>query len=252
MRRISALPTMLAWATLPGHEQSGWPAYRLSIVRRFAVHLHAIDPATEVPPADVLPWRHGRATPYLYSDDEVTSVTRGRGDVAHLASGRDLSDPDRPPRGHGHARRRSPRARPRRHRCHRARAHDPPRPSSANRGSCRCIQARSPRSVSICSGTTGLARRRAPPPCLCPSPGPGCGTAMSSGPSTDWCAVPASRLGPRPVARGSMICGTASRCAPCSTPIGLAKTRRPDSTLLVDLSRPCRPGPDLLVSVRRA
>ena len=58
------LPTLLAWATQPGHEQSGWPAYRLSIVRRFARHLHAIDPATEVPPADVLPWRQGRATPY--------------------------------------------------------------------------------------------------------------------------------------------------------------------------------------------
>jgi integrase len=68
------LPTLLAWATQPGHEQSGWPAYRLAIVRRFALHLHAIDPATEVPPADVLPWRHGRATPYLYSDDEVTSL----------------------------------------------------------------------------------------------------------------------------------------------------------------------------------
>jgi integrase len=67
------LPTLLAWATQPGHEQSGWPAYRLSIVRRFARHLHAIDPATEVPPAD-LPWRQGRATPYLYSDDELTSV----------------------------------------------------------------------------------------------------------------------------------------------------------------------------------
>ena len=68
------LPTLLAWATQPGNEQSGWPAYRLAIVRRFAVHLHAIDPATEVPPADVLPWRHGRATPYLYSDDQVTSL----------------------------------------------------------------------------------------------------------------------------------------------------------------------------------
>ena len=68
------LPTLLAWATQPGHEQSGWPAYRLAIVRRFAFHLHAIDPATEVPPVDVLPWRQGRATPYLYSDDEVTSL----------------------------------------------------------------------------------------------------------------------------------------------------------------------------------
>jgi integrase len=66
--------TMLAWATLPGREESGWPAYRLGIVRRFAVHLHAIDSATDVPPTDLLPWRQRRATPYLYSDDEVTGL----------------------------------------------------------------------------------------------------------------------------------------------------------------------------------
>jgi hypothetical protein len=48
---------MLAWALQPGHEQSGWPAYRLGIVRRFALHVHAIDPATDVPAADLLPVR---------------------------------------------------------------------------------------------------------------------------------------------------------------------------------------------------
>jgi integrase len=68
------LPTMLAWAMQPGHEQSGWPAYRLGIVRRFAHHLHAIDPVTDVPSADLLPRRHARATPYLYSDEEVASL----------------------------------------------------------------------------------------------------------------------------------------------------------------------------------
>jgi integrase/recombinase XerD len=71
------LPTMLAWASPPGHEQSGWPAYRLSIVRRFACHLQAMDPATEVPAADLLPSRYGRATPYLYSDDEVAKLLAG-------------------------------------------------------------------------------------------------------------------------------------------------------------------------------
>jgi integrase len=68
------VPTMLAWATQPGGEGSGWAAYRLGIVRRFAVHLHAIDPATEVPPMDVLPWRQARATPYLYSAHELNAV----------------------------------------------------------------------------------------------------------------------------------------------------------------------------------
>jgi integrase/recombinase XerD len=68
------LPTMLAWATLPGRVESGWPAYRLGIVRRFASHLRAIDPTTEIPPADLLPWRQARSTPYLYSDDEVSRL----------------------------------------------------------------------------------------------------------------------------------------------------------------------------------
>lgn len=66
--------TMVAWATLPAGTDRGWAAHRLSVVRRFAAHLHAIDPATEVPPADLLPRRRGRATPYLYSDDEVAAV----------------------------------------------------------------------------------------------------------------------------------------------------------------------------------
>jgi len=67
------LPTMLAWATRPAHD-SGWSARRLAIVRRFAAHLHAIDPATEVPATDLLPWRQRRATPFLYSDEEVTGL----------------------------------------------------------------------------------------------------------------------------------------------------------------------------------
>jgi integrase len=71
--------TMLAWALQPGHEQSGWPAYRLGIVRRFALHVHAMDPTTEVPAADLLPVRYGRTTPYLYSDEEITRVLASAG-----------------------------------------------------------------------------------------------------------------------------------------------------------------------------
>jgi integrase len=33
-----------------------------------------IDPATEVPPAALLPWQRCRATPYLYSDGEVAAL----------------------------------------------------------------------------------------------------------------------------------------------------------------------------------
>jgi hypothetical protein len=47
----------VAWATLPAGAHRSWMSIRLSVVRRFAVHLRGIDPATEVPPAELLPWQ---------------------------------------------------------------------------------------------------------------------------------------------------------------------------------------------------
>ena len=64
----------VAWATQPSGAHRSWWSARLSIVRGFAAHLRAIDPATEVPPADLLPWQRCRATPYLYSDDDVAAL----------------------------------------------------------------------------------------------------------------------------------------------------------------------------------
>jgi integrase len=62
--------TALSWATLPSGNRSWW-SYRLSVVRAFAAHLRALEPATEVPAPNLLPWTRCRATPYLYSDDEI-------------------------------------------------------------------------------------------------------------------------------------------------------------------------------------
>ncbi len=62
-------------ARLPGDDAH--PAYlakRLCVVRGFARHLQAFDPATEVPPADLLPRRKCRAIPYLYSDAEIAAL----------------------------------------------------------------------------------------------------------------------------------------------------------------------------------
>ena len=64
----------LGWAKLPTGAHRSWSSSRLSIVRGFARHLHAIDPSHEVPPADLLPWKRCRATPYLYSDEEIAAV----------------------------------------------------------------------------------------------------------------------------------------------------------------------------------
>ena len=73
------LETMLAWATLPTAATPYWAAYRLSVVRRFAIHVQAIDPTTEVPAADVLRWRPARATPYLYTDHELRALIAAAG-----------------------------------------------------------------------------------------------------------------------------------------------------------------------------
>lgn len=64
----------LAWATQPKDAHPNWWATRLSAVRVFAKHLHALDPSTEVPPVDLLPRRPRRATPYLYSQGEIASL----------------------------------------------------------------------------------------------------------------------------------------------------------------------------------
>lgn len=63
----------LAWARLPDGD-SNWWAHRLSVVRVFATYVHSIDERHEVPAADLLRWRGGRANPYLYSDDEILAL----------------------------------------------------------------------------------------------------------------------------------------------------------------------------------
>lgn len=67
--------TALAWATLPaGKDPRAWWASRLAVVRGFATFVHTIDPATEIPPADLLQGRARRATPYLYTDEDIAGL----------------------------------------------------------------------------------------------------------------------------------------------------------------------------------
>ena len=68
------IETALAWATAPAGADPNWISRRLSDVRQFAIHLRGIDPATQVPPADILPGRSRRATPYLYSTEEISTL----------------------------------------------------------------------------------------------------------------------------------------------------------------------------------
>jgi len=76
--RITAAAA-LDWARLPGNGNPNWWAYRLSAVRGFATYLHGIDAVHEVPAPDLLPQRPLRASPYLYSDDEVAALIAAAG-----------------------------------------------------------------------------------------------------------------------------------------------------------------------------
>ncbi len=64
----------LEFATQPQDASVVWWHQRLAIVRGFALYLHAIDPRTQVPPADLLPAKFRRATPYLYSEADVEAL----------------------------------------------------------------------------------------------------------------------------------------------------------------------------------
>jgi integrase/recombinase XerD len=61
----------IRWARLPeGVHPNQW-AKRLRIARGFASYLQTIDPATEIPPPDVFLVRRQRATPYLFSQQDI-------------------------------------------------------------------------------------------------------------------------------------------------------------------------------------
>lgn len=69
----------LAWAIRPVGADQSWHAARLSVIRPFARYLSALDSATEIPPADVLPGRSRRVVPYLYSDADITALITAAG-----------------------------------------------------------------------------------------------------------------------------------------------------------------------------
>ena len=74
----------IAWAKLPASARPQHWAARLAIARGFATYLQTIDPATEVPPAGVFAVRYQRATPYLWSAQDIRRL---------LAASRTLTPP---------------------------------------------------------------------------------------------------------------------------------------------------------------
>lgn len=64
----------LRWATTPTAVGHAYLAQRMRAVRGFARYLHGIDPATEVPPLELLPARKHRPTPHIYSKREIGAL----------------------------------------------------------------------------------------------------------------------------------------------------------------------------------
>ena len=82
-QRASIITTELAlrWAQQPQDVQPAQWAARLSFVRSFARYWSATDPRTEIPPTGLLPYRTKRATPYIYSNDEIQQILKAARDL---------------------------------------------------------------------------------------------------------------------------------------------------------------------------
>jgi integrase len=65
----------LRWAIQPAKAQPTTWAWRLGIVRRFAIWHSATEPHTEIPPAGLFP-RYRRKAPHIYSDEEIEKLFR--------------------------------------------------------------------------------------------------------------------------------------------------------------------------------
>lgn len=67
------------WAKQPSSAKRTWWAVRLSTVRAFARYLSAFDPATEIPPAGLIPAPSHRVVPYIYSEDDIAELLTAAG-----------------------------------------------------------------------------------------------------------------------------------------------------------------------------
>jgi integrase/recombinase XerD len=64
----------LEWAMRTSTAESRWRADRLAMVRGLARYLNAIDPAHEIPPTGLIPARRDRPAPFLYSDEQISTL----------------------------------------------------------------------------------------------------------------------------------------------------------------------------------
>ena len=67
------------WATQPVAAAPSYHWLRLNAVRGFAAYLHGIDPAHQVPPANLLPRENHRPFPYLLAAADITALIDAAG-----------------------------------------------------------------------------------------------------------------------------------------------------------------------------
>jgi integrase/recombinase XerD len=67
---------VISWARLPSGAHPRYWAARLAIARGFAAYLQTLDPATEIPPADVFSVRYQRPAPYLWSGEDIRRLLK--------------------------------------------------------------------------------------------------------------------------------------------------------------------------------
>lgn len=68
------IESALLWAKQPRNGCHAYLSQRMRAVRGFARYLHGLDPSAQVPPLDLLPARKHRATPYIYTDQEIAAL----------------------------------------------------------------------------------------------------------------------------------------------------------------------------------
>lgn len=70
---LTTITTELAllWAMKPKDADPKWWAYRLRMVHKFARFVYSRDPATEIPPLDLLPYNQRRVSPYIYTENQI-------------------------------------------------------------------------------------------------------------------------------------------------------------------------------------
>ncbi|MGH2803087.1 MAG: tyrosine-type recombinase/integrase [Thermoleophilaceae bacterium] len=78
-QRTITTQAAVQWARRSANGSPNYLSRRLRAVRGFARYLHALDPACEIPPIELLPASKYRPAPYLYRDEEIIALMTAAG-----------------------------------------------------------------------------------------------------------------------------------------------------------------------------